>query len=130
MKDQASIRSQLYTALAYAFRKPEELAEDKGDSLVQVLQRAAAALDAQALGPMADALIGSLEIPETQAEQALRTLEIEYNRLFVGPGRPQAPPYESVYRDPRGLVMGPTARDVERRYAYARFSRLCANPDW
>jgi DMSO reductase family type II enzyme chaperone len=76
---------------------------------------------------MADALIGSLEIPETQAEQALRTLEIEYNRLFVGPGRPQAPPYESVYRDPRGLVMGPTARDVERRYAEAG---LALAPDY
>jgi TorA maturation chaperone TorD len=46
-------------------------------------------------------------------------LEIEYNRLFVGPGRLQAPPYESVYRDSRGLVMGPAARDVERRYAEA-----------
>jgi len=119
MGGQVRIRSQLYAALAYAFRKPEELAEDKEESLAQMLQRAATALDAQALGPMADALIRSLEIPETQAEQALCTLEIEYNRLFVGPGRPQAPPYESVYRDSRGLVMGPTARDVERRYAEA-----------
>lgn len=123
MEEQTSTRSQLYAALAQAFRKPEaapgEPEENEEDSLTQVLQRAALAFDAQALGQIADELVGSLEIPEAQVEQALRTLEIEYNRLFVGPRRPQAPPYESVYRDPRGLVMGPAARDVERRYAEA-----------
>jgi DMSO reductase family type II enzyme chaperone len=120
MGRQARTRGQLYAALAQAFRKPEAVAEEDGeDSLAQVLKRAALAVDAQALGPIAEELIGSLEIPEDQAEQALRTLEIEYNRLFVGPGRPQAPPYESVYRDSRGLVMGPAAREVERRYAEA-----------
>jgi DMSO reductase family type II enzyme chaperone len=119
----ARARSQLYAALAQGFCKPEAAPEqpewDEENSLAQVLRRTATTFDAQALGPMADGVIESLEIPESQAEQALCTLEIEYNRLFVGPGRPQAPPYESVYRDPRGLVMGPTARDVERRYAEA-----------
>jgi DMSO reductase family type II enzyme chaperone len=120
MEAQASIRSQLYAALAQAFRKPEAAPEkNEEDSLIQVLQQAAVAYDAQALGQIADEVIGSLEIPEDQAEQALRTLEIEYNRLFVGPGRPQVPPYESVYRDARGLVMGPAAREVERRYSEA-----------
>jgi len=128
MEVQASIRSQLYAALAQAFRKPEAASEEnEEDSLTQVLQQAAVAFDAQALGQIADELIGSLEIPEDQAEQALRTLEIEYNRLFVGPGRPQAPPYESVYRDSRGLVMGPAAREVERRYAEAG---LALEPDY
>ena len=124
---QSHIRSQLYAALAQAFRKPEAVAEEnEEDSLTQVLQRAAVAFDARALGQIADELVGSLEILEkpgffrkTRFLEALRTLEIEYNRLFVGPGRPQAPPYESVYRDPRGLVMGPAARGVERRYAEA-----------
>ena len=119
MEEQASIRSQLYTALAHAFCKPEELEGDEEDSLAQVLRQAAIAFGAQAVGQAADAVAGSLEIPEDQAKQALHTLEIEYNRLFVGPGRPQASPYESVYRDPRGLVMGPAVQDVERRYAEA-----------
>jgi DMSO reductase family type II enzyme chaperone len=120
MEVQASIRSQLYAALAQAFRKPEAVPEEnEEDSLTQVLKQSAVASDAQALGQIADELIESLEIPEDQAEQALRTLEIEYNRLFVGPGRPQAPPYESFYRDKWGLVMGPSVRDVERRYAEA-----------
>ena len=120
MEERACIRSQLYAALAHAFRKPEAAPEgNEEDSLTHVMRQAVLAFDAQALGQMVDELVGSLEIPETQAEQALRTLEIEYNRLFVGPGRPQASPYESVYRDPRGLVMGPAAQDVGRRYAEA-----------
>jgi DMSO reductase family type II enzyme chaperone len=123
MGRQARIRSQLYAALAQGFRRPEAASEqseeDDENSLIQVLRRTAIAFDAQALGLIAEKVIQSLEIPESQAEQALCTLEIEYNRLFVGPGRPQAPPYESVYRSPQRLVMGPAARDVERLYAEA-----------
>jgi DMSO reductase family type II enzyme chaperone len=123
MGRQARIRSQLYAALAQGFRKPEAAPEqpewNEENSLAQILRRTAMTFDAQTLGPIVDGVIESLEIPESQAEQALCTLEIEYNRLFVGPGRPQAPSYESVYRDPRGLVMGPAAQDVERRYAEA-----------
>lgn len=43
-------------------------------------------------------------------------LEFEYNRLFVGPGRLVAPPYESVYRTQDHLVMGKTVLDVRRAY--------------
>ncbi|MGC8661938.1 MAG: TorD/DmsD family molecular chaperone [Nitrososphaeria archaeon] len=51
-------------------------------------------------------------------------LEIEYNRLFVGPGHVPCPPYESVYRKDRplmerGLVMGPSTIDVQKRYGEA-----------
>jgi TorA maturation chaperone TorD len=106
--------------LAHAFCKPEAPSgEDEGHSLIQILERAALTLDAQALGPAVERVVGALEITQSQTEQALRALEIEYNRLFVGPGRPQAPPYESCYRDKWGLVMGRSARDVERRYAEA-----------
>jgi DMSO reductase family type II enzyme chaperone len=120
MRASGRVRSQLYTTLAQAFQKPEPASgEDEEDSLIQALKRAALALDAQGLGSAVERLVGALEITQDQAEQALHTLEIEYNRLFVGPGRPQAPPYESFYRDKWGLVMGPAARDVERRYAEA-----------
>jgi TorA maturation chaperone TorD len=43
-------------------------------------------------------------------------LEFEYNRLFVGPARLIAPPYESVYRTQEHLVMGETILDVRRAY--------------
>ena len=40
-------------------------------------------------------------------------LEREFTRLFLGPGRPVAHPYESVYRE--GRTMGDTTLDVRRR---------------
>jgi DMSO reductase family type II enzyme chaperone len=120
MRASGRVRSQLYATLAQAFQKPEAASgEHEGNSLTQALKRAAVALDAQALGSAVEKLVGALEITQGQTEQALCTLEVEFNRLFVGPGRPQAPPYESFYRDKWGLVMGPSARDVERRYAEA-----------
>jgi TorA maturation chaperone TorD/Pyruvate/2-oxoacid:ferredoxin oxidoreductase delta subunit len=39
-------------------------------------------------------------------------LEQEFTRLFLGPGRPVAHPYESVYRE--GRTMGDTTLDVQR----------------
>jgi TorA maturation chaperone TorD/formate hydrogenlyase subunit 6/NADH:ubiquinone oxidoreductase subunit I len=42
-------------------------------------------------------------------------LEAEYARLFMGPGRPVAHPYESVYRE--GRVMGDCALAVRQSYA-------------
>jgi TorA maturation chaperone TorD/formate hydrogenlyase subunit 6/NADH:ubiquinone oxidoreductase subunit I len=42
-------------------------------------------------------------------------LETEYARLFVGPGRPVAHPYESVYRE--GWVMGDCTLAVRQSYA-------------
>jgi len=44
-------------------------------------------------------------------------LEQEFTRLFLGPGRPVAHPYESVYRE--GRMMGQTTLDVRRRLVEA-----------
>ncbi len=48
----------------------------------------------------------------SKAEQGL---EAEFTRLFLGPGRPVAHPYESVYRE--GQTMGETTLHVRRRLA-------------
>ncbi|MCP4539764.1 MAG: molecular chaperone TorD family protein [Chloroflexi bacterium] len=119
MNKQSHIRSQLYAILAQCFCKPEitSAGENEADSLAQTLHQAAIALNEQALGKIADRLLDALEISQDE-QQAGQTLEIEYNRLFVGPGRPQVAPYESVYRDPRGL-MGTTMQTVAQRYAQA-----------
>lgn len=45
-------------------------------------------------------------------------MKYEFNRLFVGPMAPKAPPYESVYRSPDRLVM--QAQTVEVRKMYQR----------
>ncbi|WP_434509932.1 TorD/DmsD family molecular chaperone [Desulfitobacterium sp. AusDCA] len=45
-------------------------------------------------------------------EEAIQKVMIEYTALFLGPGRPQAPPWESVYRTPERLLFGWPAFDV------------------
>ncbi len=40
----------------------------------------------------------------------------EFNRLFVGPTTPEAPPYESVYLSPDHLVMGKQTLAVRKIY--------------
>lgn len=47
---------------------------------------------------------------------SLDALRIEYTRLFVGPAEPPCPPYESVYRDEGGQVLGPMTRAVVTWY--------------
>lgn len=58
------------------------------------------------------------------AEEIKRELNIEYNRLFVGPGHLPAPPYESVYltkseENKDGVVMGLSTLDVKKHYLSA-----------
>lgn len=43
----------------------------------------------------------------------------EYNRLFVGPGKLLAPPYESAYRNAQGLVMQEETLLVRQFYLQA-----------
>ncbi|WP_211489935.1 TorD/DmsD family molecular chaperone [Georgenia thermotolerans] len=63
-----------------------------------------------------------------EAEAKIRT---DYNRLFVGPERLKAPPYESVHRSPDHLVFD--RETLEVRAAYAQFGlaapRLNQEPD-
>lgn len=46
-------------------------------------------------------------------------LRVEHARLFVGPGRVPAPPYESIYRTPDRRMMGEAAIDARRAYEEA-----------
>ena len=56
-------------------------------------------------------------LPETES---LEKIQLEYTALFLGPGEPIAPPWESMYssKDER-LIFGPPALEV--RSAMARF---------
>ena len=56
-------------------------------------------------------------------DEVLTRLEIEYTRLFVGPGPVPVSPYGSVYRDRdpvsgRPTLAGPSTRAVEALYAH------------
>lgn len=54
-------------------------------------------------------------------------LRAEHARLFVGPDTPPCPPYESVYREEDGNVLGPSTRAVVEWY---RTYDLGLEPDW
>ena len=55
--------------------------------------------------------------PDTFCNEARR----EYNMLFVGPGKPVAPFWQSVYLDERELLFLPSTSDVRMRYAAEGF---------
>ncbi|AOW79626.1 chaperone protein TorD [Halodesulfurarchaeum formicicum] len=61
----------------------------------------------------------STVVPDVESV-TVKDLRIEHTRLFVGPGGPPCPPYESVYRDgegdARGNVLGPSTGAVVTWY--------------
>lgn len=100
-------RAAAYSLLAAAFRCPgPDLGEFLADATI------AGAFGATGLDDKARAL-RSVAAATSPVE-----LNIEHTRLFTGP-RPAAPPYESVYRDPEGQVMGLATAAVAREYEAA-----------
>lgn len=70
-------------------------------------------------------------LPADNLEGIHKDLHIEYTRLFVGPHHLQAPPYESVYRNPEHLMMQDETIDVRSIYAKNGFrvARIGQEPD-
>jgi len=106
-EDRTRARAALYQVLSSAFYPPKADAEGVWDAM----NRAAGA---------------GADRPD------LSRLDLEYNRLFVGPGRLPCPPYESVHRRDRpemelGLVLGPSTVEVKKAYADAG---LAVGPDF
>lgn len=56
-----------------------------------------------------------LTVNDQHARDLWREVLFDFNRLFVGPDKLQAPPYESVYRD-EGQIMGPSTKAVRSYY--------------
>jgi TorA maturation chaperone TorD len=48
-----------------------------------------------------------------------RAVEFSFNRLFVGPKAPTAPPFASVYLEPEPQLMGPSTLRVRQIYQLA-----------
>lgn len=55
--------------------------------------------------------------PELPTAEDVNTTEFAFNRLFVGPKAPVAPPFASVYLEKDELVMGKTTLDARDLYA-------------
>jgi putative dimethyl sulfoxide reductase chaperone len=61
---------------------------------------------------------GYMDQPDLLSQEAWERLRWDYTRLFIGPGRPLAPPWESVYRNDERLHF--SAETLEVRAAYRR----------
>lgn len=65
---------------------------------------------------LACALANLQELPEPGRSE-LSELEYEFNRLFVGPAPPEAPPYASVYLEAEPVLMADSTAEIGRFYA-------------
>lgn len=102
---------EVYRLLAACFCAPQKevlLEERVPEQLRQALESVCPAAVEQA-----DDLTRALEVTSQ------RELEIEYARLFVGPGPLLAPPFGSVYLDGERTVMGPSTLEVAELYEQA-----------
>ncbi|MBM7000728.1 molecular chaperone TorD family protein [bacterium] len=73
----------------------------------------------ETVAPAAPALLRTLRLAQGEDDQAegLRDrLTSEYNRCFVGPRDLPAPPFESVYRDRKRIIMTETTLRVRMAY--------------
>jgi TorA-specific chaperone len=126
--EQADLRSRIYAVLSIAFSEPRDGMGGPGapHAAALILREATRALGIA----VPESVFAAIEGGGRQGEPGLAQgeageLAAEYSRLFVGPGMPRVYPYESLYRDATGLVMGPSASDVLRSY---RRNGMAINP--
>lgn len=113
----AGERSRLYNALGLAFQPPTperlQAVLRSEDGLPNICRRLTK------LNPLLSGL-DAFNLWRAAGDESqwpcYEDLAGDYARLIGGPGRVIAPPYESVYRDSRGWVMGEWAVDVKRAY--------------
>ncbi|MBM4765256.1 hypothetical protein GNT69_23795 [Bacillus sp. B15-48] len=70
-----------------------------------------------------------IEILSELKDADIAEMEYEFNRLFVGPKRLEAPPYESVYRNTERAVMQSETLAVRRFYENAGLVLTRKNTD-
>lgn len=122
MNERAELRSRVYAVLSTAFSSPRDGMGSPGAPLAAglILREATRALAV----PVPEGALAAIEGAGRHATMNLAQggtdeLEVEYNRLFVGPGAPRVYPYESLYRGSMSLVMGPSAGEVLQAYRRA-----------
>jgi TorA maturation chaperone TorD len=76
-------------------------------------------------------IVKGLELLRKGADSEPEKLVLEHTRLFIGPYRLPAPPYESVYRTDERLVMQWPTIEVRKAYLQAglEIKGIHANPD-
>ena len=111
-KNDATARAGIYSWLSLAFSSPEDEGLPSEESFSWCRDAIGNVLRERSDGK-------DNELPERPAidEDVL----VEYARLFVGPFHVPAPPYGSVYLEPRSGVMGTSSREVVAFYADCGF---------
>lgn len=107
----AASRSIIYGALSAAFRQPREAHRQ----VLAVVNKVIPTLNFpqwESLATLMNAVLDRLG-----SSGMFLILEVEYNRLFVGPNPPRVYPYESMYQEPGGSIMGEAALRVLSAYA-------------
>lgn len=127
--DPAAARAAVYAMLSACFSPPDaRLLEDAGNgALAAALAGALAELpgDRDQFGAVLEGFEALEEaLAPSGGHGALQDLEVEYTRLFLGPGLPVLPPYESVYLDQEavdvpGSLWGPATLAVRDAYREA-----------
>ena len=118
-QDVALFRSELYRFLGHCLLEP--IQADRASLLRPAFwQKFPLAPANEVMSVALDKLDGiTAALAKTPKDAALQKLQAEYMVLFLGPGEPLAPPWESMYRTPERLLFGPPAFQV--REAMARF---------
>jgi TorA maturation chaperone TorD len=80
-------------------------------------------LDAEADGRIRAGLSSLLACTEALStldpEVALEQVGVEYTRLFIGPGKPAAPPWETLYREGGTVLFGKPTFEMKQLFARA-----------
>jgi TorA maturation chaperone TorD len=139
LADVAGRRAAVYRALAIAFYPPDrDFVEAILDgSWVRTVGEAIAWLgpDAARFGPALQAVEASATaLRPATPEAALRTLRVGYARLFEGPGKALAVPYEAWYVDRltggEGRLNGPSTARVALAYRARGLERALDHHDF
>jgi TorA maturation chaperone TorD len=124
--DYIQARSNVYGLFAICFYAPtQSLVEYITDgTLTEAFRESLDGFTDEVDNALESILTYACKTDSGQQEDLLQQMKIEYNRLFVGPGRPVAQPYESPYRDDvrpeeRGLLMNSVAVQVRKEYQSA-----------
>ncbi|MBI4820823.1 MAG: molecular chaperone TorD family protein [Deltaproteobacteria bacterium] len=110
-----ALRETVYRVLQGVFREPPS------SSLLEQLERECLFEELSKESELVfGRSIGGLTLMQSGARPDLaEALRLEYAKLFVGPDKLEAPPWESVYRSPDRLVMQKPALEVLERYLEA-----------
>ena len=136
LADVAAARGRVYAALAAGFWQPDgSLVDDlAAGTFAHEIARSVAWLgpDASWYGPGLRDLAGAASaVRAGPPDRALLALRVEHARLFEGPGRPVAVPFESAWTDRAEMgtpaLNGPPAARVVLRYRQAGLERVASH---